>query len=113
MRISDWSSDVCSSDLLMLFLAKPSLDRLKKLLPVSLTPSRDALNILRINNDAFVFHKTWNLSLVSKANSRIRSRPVTGTPMPGRCIPTANRSAERRVGKEGVGKGKSRGSPYH
>src|SRR3546814_1109782 len=78
MRISDWSSDVCSSDLSEMAKAiAPHVDRKRCL---------------------YVYHGPVILYTLTQA-----------------CIPprTANRSEERRVGKECVSTCRSRWSPYH
>src|SRR3546814_2197808 len=83
MRISDWSSDVCSSDL--------------KVLNSSVQ--------MRLICDDFKF-SSWNRTaagkrtLARKAADAIRISP-------------AGRSEERRVGKECVSTCRSRWSPYH
>src|SRR3546814_3190232 len=87
MRISDWSSDVCSSDLVALLpfsAASPSR------LAVSSQNTRDPLN--------------------SQATSRIGFHGFE----PGLCRDNdTSRSAERREGKECVSTCRSRWSPYH
>src|SRR3546814_4274709 len=83
MRISDWSSDVCSSDLsstvLLTYSSSPSGDR------ASLCGSR--CPSLR----------GW----------------VGKPPAPPATVPWQIRSEERRVGKECVSTCRSRWSPYH
>src|SRR3546814_8203211 len=86
MRISDWSSDVCSSDLVMgqpqymLILAGEHTG----------TIARDGWTKARIRE--FVFARTQN----SHAH-----------------LKRTHRSEERRVGKECVSTCRSRWSPYH
>src|SRR3546814_2326271 len=84
MRISDWSSDVCSSDLHVLRLVA-LLGSPRQTLIFAHVPSIElSLNIrLRIQK-----YGTWR-----------------------RCGPS--RSEERRVGKECVSTCRSRWSPYH
>src|SRR3546814_2212988 len=86
MRISDWSSDVCSSD----------------------------LEKARVGN--FVEVKAATLGTGAKANhlSYIGDASVGANANIGAGTITCNyRSEERRVGKECVSKCRSRGSPYH
>src|SRR3546814_13321962 len=94
MRISDWSSDVCSSDLgfgrvgeARLQLASgaesESLDRIVDLLIEA--REREAL---ALSEEPFI--------------KRLGVEPLA-----------VERSEERRVGKECVSTGSSRGSPYH
>src|SRR3546814_9442047 len=98
MRISDWSSDVCSSD----------LNRLKGILAVSDEPlvssdfnhspasSTFDLTQTQVLDDTFVRILTWY------DNEWGFSNRMSDT-----------RSEERRVGKECVSTCRSRWSPYH
>src|SRR3546814_1651339 len=84
MRISDWSSDVCSSDL-------------------SSSPP--------IRNAWLPWSNTFRLSTqnnVSRAGDQITQRNLNIQP-----TITIRRSEERRVGKECVSTCRSRWSPYH
>src|SRR3546814_1448343 len=84
MRISDWSSDVCSSDLIVPESPPPDrLYTLKRPLVVGLTTGLDRLVQVR------------------------RNRLLSLNQAPG----TAYRSEERRVGKECVSTCRSRWSP--
>src|SRR3546814_16869089 len=91
MRISDWSSDVCSSDLAGEFGA--------------IAPEAGQGDI-----------DQGDIDLGIAAESRI-APPQTATPHLGghTCIGVVatNRSEERRVGKECVSTCRSRWSPYH
>src|SRR3546814_8888917 len=89
MRISDWSSDVCSSDLDGLGIAARSLDR-------------------------FSFIGTICV-LVIAATGLINSQMIVGAENLGRSLgsPYGQRSEERRVGKECVSTCRTRWSPYH
>src|SRR3546814_12400412 len=94
MRISDWSSDVCSSDLLRLQLARlldwgdahATFDAAVKDLPPELRGERPAGSP----------HSPWELL----EHLRVTQRDIL-------------RSEERRVGKECVSTCRSRWSPYH
>src|SRR3546814_19609318 len=100
MRISDWSSDVCSSDLRRrvqdardeLFPVAPDVDRGEQAGDADL-----ARKIVRV--DAAQFGKRDGIFPLAD-----ESRRRTGQP---------GRSEERRVGKECVSKCRSRWSPYH
>src|SRR3546814_14930607 len=84
MRISDWSSDVCSSDL------SKSIPMTRKLLIASLL-----------------------LGVAGMAHARTPPSTVAGS---SRALPAearAQRSEERRVGKEWVSTCRSRWSPFH
>src|SRR3546814_14166518 len=101
MRISDWSSDVCSSDLAALRLlgfgkkASVSLER------VAFQPRR--VKIGGRVTMTFALRSTSRAPqdlLVDVAVHFVKARGVT-------------RSEERRVGKECVSTCRSRWSPYH
>src|SRR3546814_15904313 len=89
MRISDWSSDVCSSDLV----------------------SRILENVVRRPRRLHRFSEYVLKERRCAASSTWRSKPR----FPRRhCVPRRSaRSAERRVGKECVSTCRSRWSPYH
>src|SRR3546814_15216133 len=111
MRISDWSSDVCSSDLLHQLGRGRS--PLPTMMPVALL--RSPMVNIRLNERLAPFlalpeHQggTWHLTTYQgrKTFSRfIGRRDRTGL--------TALRSEERRVGQECVSTCRSRLSPYH
>src|SRR3546814_16953222 len=103
MRISDWSSDVCSSDL------RQTADALALLAELRGAVSRSELVLeyqpkVRAGDRALVGLKAlvrWD-------------HPDRGRIMPDTFIPLAERrSEERRVGKECVSTCRSRWSPYH
>src|SRR3546814_15957583 len=99
MRISDWSSDVCSSDLAVLFKKFAGIDvfdievqesdpaRLVEVV-AALEPTFGGINLEDIKAPECF-----------EVESKLRER--------------MNRSEERREGKECVSKGRTRGSPYH
>src|SRR3546814_13449845 len=106
MRISDWSSDVCSSDLYFLQLLGKKKNKMET-----------------IKNYSFV-----DMGIMLRRSMRhvFRSMDtiITVTVMPiammllfvyvlGGAIQTGSRSEERRVGKECVSTCRSRWSPYH
>src|SRR3546814_6136600 len=107
LRISDWSSDVCSSDLLRLALAKGC--------EAALGFYMDALHALGAELSlstelAHVPQAVLDLADASGDVSPSRQdepyrRAISGI--------YARRSEERRVGKECVSTGRSRWSPYH
>src|SRR3546814_2520130 len=91
MRISDWSSDVCSSDLLIdIFGAKPFRHHEIDLHGADLPTAADR-----------IAHVVFDLGAVEGALAR-QFLPVH-----------IGRSEERRVGKECVSTCRSRWSPYH
>src|SRR3546814_8577713 len=92
MRISDWSSDVCSSDLMMMpaLSARPVLrDRERKLI----TP----LHCDDSSADKESFRRRLGQRLIETRTQ----------------LDISPRSEERRVGKECVRTCRSRWSPYH
>src|SRR3546814_1974880 len=86
MRISDWSSDVCSSD-----LARQRLENLG-------TPAAVMAEIDRTRKVPLTI--TW-------------SAPRDGIVLERTAIDGMRRSEERRVGKECVSTCRSRWAPYH
>src|SRR3546814_17979985 len=103
MRISDWSSDVCSSDLNLTLDGRQAL---KKLLAANkrlntaylLKESFGQLWSYRTERGARAFFERWKQSLRWQ-----RLEPYQ----------KFVRSEERRVGKECVSTCRSRWSPYH
>src|SRR3546814_8860878 len=89
MRISDWSSDVCSSDLVKL---EDRLDTFFSILP----------SIAKV---AF--------AQICDRFGRLARRLVLIKQLANETVSFAISSEERRVGKEGVTTGRSRWSPYH
>src|SRR3546814_12172738 len=87
MRISDWSSDVCSSDLIGCHPRNPP-------------PSVDPLLHRNAAHASIAPHKDHAISLIPSGQGR---------PWPHQ----HRRSEERRVGKECVSTCRSRWSPYH
>src|SRR3546814_13799122 len=102
MRISDWSSDVCSSDLLT------SLRPISQGVPAYL---------MEVKGDAPV-PPTWPATRMTSACAL--ATPAATVPMPAWLTSFTQtralgliRSEERRVGKECVSTCRSRGSPSH
>src|SRR3546814_13107758 len=98
MRISDWSSDVCSSDLY--FADDPTL--------TTTTGAREEVNI----GGVLKLSEYWRLF---GSSTRDLAKSVTisnriGIGYQDECF---GRSEERRVGKECVSTCRSRWSPYH
>src|SRR3546814_13213373 len=105
MRISDWSSDVCSSDLYNISTSlfggtAPAFNSwLIRITGDPLMPAYSMMGACVIGAVALLFLKeTAGLSL-------------RGTDIPH--MPTRKRSEERRVGKECVSTCRSRWSPYN
>src|SRR3546814_14966865 len=106
MRISDWSSDVCSSDLLDVLDLPVSSD-----LPENcgarggrhLSPLEAVVRPVLAPTEAYICSGHACLRVVTPARARLLHA--------GRCAEVAARSEERRVGKEGVSTCRSRWSP--
>src|SRR3546814_14781266 len=99
MRISDWSSDVCSSDLVNgrivpLNHAPVTGDQIEILTAKTSEPRRDWLS------------QGAGLLVSARARDKVRA-------WFHRLDHAHNRSEERRVGKECVSTCRSRWSPYH
>src|SRR3546814_16307556 len=94
MRISDWSSDVCSSDLLAVEAADEQIGA--------------ARETVRAAGRPVVDHIGCRAAITVPPHPHVRAQP---RPEPGDLEP--GRSEERRVGKECVSTCRSRGSPDH
>src|SRR3546814_15043246 len=108
MRISDWSSDVCSSDLSTTHIRGREMQRFRLLVAstaVALTASSAALA-----NDELLQMQTnpndWVMPLGNYSSTRYSELDQITKENVGR-------SEERRVGKECVSTCRSRWSPYH
>src|SRR3546814_12825125 len=100
MRISDWSSDVCSSDLLPDLRARLGGARVTWIYPYGRSVAWEIYAVARLNGDrAFGF---WNVGSSDKVHPA-DYRAV---------IKMLGRSEERRVGQECVRQCRSRRSPY-
>src|SRR3546814_14613851 len=102
MRISDWSSDVCSSDL------DAGLDK------ASLACTSDRLTVLSLGvrpcTGRLCSHRFLSSTHCHDCGIRLRMQGrVGGCKNPN----SVTRSEERRVGKEGVSTCRSRWTPYH
>src|SRR3546814_12123798 len=108
MRISDWSSDVCSSDLGLLFVPRDLFLPLVALLRFQ-GHGRDGASLQPREGDRLSRHFAIAIFTFVDAAQRCvdlgdqLALAVTGT----------KRSEERRVGKECVSTCRSRWSPYH
>src|SRR3546814_18308239 len=101
MRISDWSSDVCSSDL----LEARSVDRLRFERRLGAVRFRFWIKLRNEKGD-------FALDLQGRDGRGMVAEPIAGRVTP--IFPIAMiRSEERRVGKECVSTCRSRWSPYH
>src|SRR3546814_16509131 len=102
MRISDWSSDVCSSDLISIQDLYSS--------PIILHESlRRQIRKLHTSQRGYDSEKFFFVSLDHKCLLEIRSCIATKSSL----LRFVRRSEERRVGKACVSTCRSRWSPYH
>src|SRR3546814_12090608 len=99
MRISDWSSDVCSSDL----PALDAMDQDERLRVV--TPWEE------VNREMHVACRL--LDEICRRWTTVQAAVIAGTLEGKTQTAIATRSEERRVGKECVSTCRSRGSPHH
>src|SRR3546814_12998826 len=100
MRISDWSSDVCSSDLPVGKLPSDreladAVDRMGRMLTVRRAPRAEFIDISVRSRSPDLAAKVANQYVSTLQETRLM------------------RSEERRVGKECVSTCRSRWSPYH
>src|SRR3546814_12238490 len=99
MRISDWSSDVCSSDLTGWFTGLYPFPANVRFMDMNFPHRRTRGTTWQIS---FLGDKAPDLSILLAVASARQA-----------ACPTARRSEERRVGKECVSTCRSRWSPYH
>src|SRR3546814_4231141 len=97
MRISDWSSDVCSSDLKDAAICQAAVSMLAK---------------IGIKVDLLAQTRSKYFAKILRTQSDLAKPPNTSFYMLG-WSPGATRSEERRVGKECVSTCRSRWSPDH
>src|SRR3546814_18287972 len=101
MRISDWSSDVCSSDLTRNILSRENLLKTKKGVRV-INCARGGLVDEQALKDLLDSGHVDGAALAVFVEEPAKQSPLFGT---------RNRTAARRVGKACVSTCKSRGSP--
>src|SRR3546814_12296466 len=92
MRISDWSSDVCSSDLCIPIVIN------NKPIAAVLTTDTEAMPVLSIEDHQVYFQISRQISIILQNISLLNE---------------TRRSEERRVGKECVSTCRSRWATYH
>src|SRR3546814_14749623 len=102
MRISDWSSDVCSSDL-----------RFQPCLAPDLTPVGRLIRDGQAQGDVGLMRVAGSAEHVSQIDAPGLRPPSCGglAPTAYRSSSTGDRSEERRVGKEWVSTCRTWGSP--
>src|SRR3546814_7411508 len=109
MRISDWSSDVCSSDLRECSIQR----RHQKVIEEAPSPFLDAKTRKAMGEQAVALAKTVNYDSAGTVEFIVGpDRSFYFLEMNTR-LQVEHRSEERSVGKECVSKCRSRWSPYH
>src|SRR3546814_11727623 len=108
MRISDWSSDVCSSDLSM--FAEVLLERL--FLEAKARGQRDNPDTFIIIDEAHKFMSPDNEHIMNRMAREVRKFGV-GLILVSQNFDHFPRSEESRVGKECVSTCRYRRCPYH
>src|SRR3546814_15715750 len=101
MRISDWSSDVCSSDLHATAAQSPSQASFEPGAPLAFESREHRLAAVEARHDG----------LIPRMDHRPRTAHREDAVRVGVCMD--QRSEEQRVGKECVSTCRSRGSAYH
>src|SRR3546814_16323719 len=112
MRISDWSSDVCSSDLGA--VGGPVGGNVVFIEPAAVDMAEQVILGTHLGVDETQIDAGTNITVQS--HSHILPEPVTPAPVASRpCLMSkpGGRSEERRVRKEWVSTYRSRWSPYH
>src|SRR3546814_13513300 len=109
MRISDWSSDVCSSDLMP--LARIVAHEADGLDPLGAQLRDDAKRVDRAFCRLATCHR--NSIIIEDLESDIGARGHRGADRQQSAMMIGARSEERRVGKECVSTCRSRWSPEH
>src|SRR3546814_15690833 len=104
MRISDWSSDVCSSDLLRCTIVTGICRRIVRMSYIIRFEGIGSTSVCASSLQEALTHAE-RFQQMGKKNIVLGEPGSNGVPL--------NRSEERRVGKECVSKCRSRGSPYH
>src|SRR3546814_20241049 len=102
MRISDWSSDVCSSDLVLPPLATPN-NPLDVTGAAMIEPELIARSLKALAQDPQIAELSFAFDAQPKEDARGCARRFIGQT-------GAGRSEDRRVGKAWVRTGQSRGS---
>src|SRR3546814_11893966 len=102
MRISDWSSDVCSSDLLHLDVESRGMVAMGWTAPVGHDRLHELETVMRSEGDDDFF--AWPVTSEKQIYPVLYLEPQS---------PSNHRSEERRVGKESVSTCRSRGWTYH
>src|SRR3546814_20342301 len=105
MRISDWSSDVCSSDLSSVAEGATEL----KSVASSMSGIANRTEEKSVTVAAAAEQASANVSTVASATEEINASLAEIASQ----VPAPRRSEERRVGKEGVRKSRYRWAPYH
>src|SRR3546814_17703504 len=112
MRISDWSSDVCSSDLVACLFGRQDIVRMNDLEFLAIG--------FQLAGDEALFMERQQLTRPARVPAEINQRDIIALSIrrmdaerrTSAAARVVIRSEERRVGKECVSTGRSRGLPY-
>src|SRR3546814_14513283 len=120
MRISDWSSDVCSSDLVLILPSELALERLHIVShALGLLDQLLRLADLRLQRLQHSQRQALEVArLIDQRSCLVLELPdlvvdLLQRPRGGQDVLRIVRSEERRVGKECISTCRSRWSPYH
>src|SRR3546814_14413650 len=108
MRISDWSSDVCSSDL---YQQKIEWVRLKEKHPEYYEKAKAYEKPYEASGNTFTWSERESLAELEQPERMEAIKEEHAKRV--RAMAASGRSEERRVGKECVSTCRSRWSPYH
>src|SRR3546814_18799774 len=101
MRISDWSSDVCSSDL-------------QKIAALTAFHGEQSREVIRANRERLAIERRQQQAILAEQRNGIQQQLEAASAAEDVRNQIAEvRSEERRVGKECVSTCRSRWSPYH
>src|SRR3546814_17374374 len=107
MRISDWSSDVCSSDLIRV-AGRPS-----EWPAVAQASGSSATCCIAFQPSPAATRQDMPCGVVTMIDQVLPLPVVSTSTRPPLCVTPRARSDERRVGKEGVCQCRTWGAPYH
>src|SRR3546814_11882819 len=108
MRISDWSSDVCSSDLKTFISNGQSADVVVVVAKTDPSARASGVSLILVEGDRPGFERGRNLDKLGMKGNDTSELFFNDVRVPASNLLGAERSAERRVGKECVSTCRSR-----
>src|SRR3546814_13278157 len=112
MRISDWSSDVCSSDLIIVWAKERYARGLPKAMARPWATIGIGVGVFALSAVAFQFIGSEFIPRLDERNLAISALRIPSTSIE-QSLDMQRRSEERRVGKECVSTCRSRWAPSH